>query len=163
MQVSLTKRAWETSHWSETFLQCKRMWRLQGGLLVAAVRSDAGGHADTPAGREATAPGLRFSRFSTRWWWTTTMSCSEQSIFHGQASDRVWFFSELLFQRKKSQIWIELWENSANEFEKPRRRCAHGLKTHLEPDLDYQLRRSHTTLWQSHSPLFLIWISTVKP
>ena len=26
------------------------------------------------------------------------MSCSEQITFHGQASDRVWFFSELLFQ-----------------------------------------------------------------
>ena len=26
------------------------------------------------------------------------MSCSEQSAFHGQASDRAWFFSELLFQ-----------------------------------------------------------------
>ena len=25
-------------------------------------------------------------------------SCSEQSAFHGQASDRAWFFSELLFQ-----------------------------------------------------------------
>ena len=24
--------------------------------------------------------------------------CSEQRTFHGQASDRVWFFSELLFQ-----------------------------------------------------------------
>ena len=26
------------------------------------------------------------------------MSCSEQSAFHGQAADPVWFFSELLFQ-----------------------------------------------------------------
>merc|ERR1711965_1149121 len=26
------------------------------------------------------------------------MSCSEQSAFHGQAFDRAWFFSELLFQ-----------------------------------------------------------------
>ena len=26
------------------------------------------------------------------------MSCSEQSAFHGQATDRAWFFSELLFQ-----------------------------------------------------------------
>ena len=26
------------------------------------------------------------------------MSCSEQSAFRGQASDRAWFFSELLFQ-----------------------------------------------------------------
>ena len=29
------------------------------------------------------------------------MSCSEQSAFHGQASDRAWFFSELLFQNSK--------------------------------------------------------------
>ena len=27
------------------------------------------------------------------------LSCSEQSAFHGQAADPVWFFSELLFQR----------------------------------------------------------------
>ena len=35
------------------------------------------------------------------------MSCSEQSAFHGQASDRAWFFSELLFQSvaaKKNEL-----------------------------------------------------------
>ena len=35
------------------------------------------------------------------------MSCSEQSAFHGQAADPVWFFSELLFQSvaaKKNSI-----------------------------------------------------------
>ena len=41
------------------------------------------------------------------------MSCSEQSAFHGQAADPVWFFSELLFpsvKRKKR----EKKENFAN-------------------------------------------------
>merc|ERR1712078_925210 len=29
------------------------------------------------------------------------MSCSEQSAFHGQAADPVWFFSELLFKASR--------------------------------------------------------------
>ena len=47
------------------------------------------------------------------------MSCSEQSAFHGQAADPVWFFSELLFQsvaakkqkKEKKKIWklYEAW------------------------------------------------------
>ena len=42
------------------------------------------------------------------------MSCSEQSAFHGQAADPVWFFSELLFQsvaakkKKKKKIFFVL-------------------------------------------------------
>ena len=39
------------------------------------------------------------------------MSCSEQSTFHGQASDRAWFFSELLFQsvaaKKKTSFEVQ--------------------------------------------------------
>ena len=38
------------------------------------------------------------------------MSCSEQSAFHGQVSDRVWSFSELLFQSvaaKKNVYYFE--------------------------------------------------------
>ena len=32
------------------------------------------------------------------------MSCSEQSAFHGQAADPVWFFSELLFQSVAAKL-----------------------------------------------------------
>ena len=38
------------------------------------------------------------------------MSCSEQSAFHGQTADPVWFFSELLFQsvaaKKKKDLRV---------------------------------------------------------
>ena len=72
-------------------------------------------------------------------------SCSEQSTFHGQASDRVWFFSELLFQsvkkeKKKKIISSELWgladnsrrsvnfpKNSRKKFNKFRNREIHFL------------------------------------
>ena len=48
------------------------------------------------------------------------MSCSEQSAFHGQAADPVWFFSELLFQsvaakkrkKEKNIYWFDTSINS---------------------------------------------------
>ena len=44
------------------------------------------------------------------------MSCSEQSAFHGQASDRAWFFSELLFQsvvakKKRKKVMFKVFLN----------------------------------------------------
>ena len=50
------------------------------------------------ARRASRLPNLQSSFF-----FFARMSCSEQSAFHGQTADPVWFFSELLFQSVKKE------------------------------------------------------------
>jgi len=47
------------------------------------------------------------------------MSCSEQSAFHGQASDRAWFFSELLFQSVAAKKKGKKYSNDVVEKKSP--------------------------------------------
>ena len=49
------------------------------------------------------------------------MSCSEQNTFHGQTSDRVWFFSELLFQSVAAKKEKEKEKNNKIKKEKEKR------------------------------------------
>jgi len=69
------------------------------------------------------------------------MSCSEQSAFHGQTADPVWFFSELLFQSVAAKKKKKIRKNNFLKFSKfSLRNQPNGKRRHFDfPQLHHEI------------------------
>ena len=94
-----------------------------------------------------TAQGSRLSNYTLQrsFFFFARMSCSEQSVFHGQASDRAWFFSELLFQSVAAK--------RKKKFSAPRRHALVAPRSHVF--IYYPLKSKLSHVFSFHRLRFL--------